>query len=468
MHNRKWHGDKLWYLLNLPSDQLKIIFKESQWGSIKSKRKLYRRKVRTGEIMAPRRPREYEPTDTPEMVRDRLQVAKAVGETAVSQIIGAEQREKLHKLLDETIDQVNINPGYVKGIQIRTGSHTGFIKTPEGEIEYTDPMEANRVSFILEPRSFEPKWTEITQVESLDLPAYKPEKMPKTSRKAVILPDTQIGYRRFGDGTTDPFHDEGAIQVALQLIKDVKPDEVIILGDFLDLPAYGRFEQTEDYAHTTMLAVTYGHQMLAAIRKMNPKCKIVVLEGNHDRRIEKSNRANIAANFSLKQAGESDNFPVLSVPHLVNFKQLGVEYVQAYPAGKYWINERLQVIHGHAVRSGGSTAALLAQTENVSTIFGHVHRIEAHYNTQNVFKGGRTNGAFSPGCLCRIDGAVPSAKGSTNLDGRPVVSYENWQQGLAVVTYEQGDSVFDYHPIYINTFDNHRMVYNGKVYRYEA
>lgn len=465
MHNSKWHGDRLWYLLNLPTEQLRIVFSDHQWDSVRSKRKLYRRKIRAGEITMPRRPRDYETGDTPEMVRDRIQTTKKLGETAMQELISLEQREKLHQLLDETIDQANVNPGFIKGFQIRTGHHTGYIKDSNGEIEYTNPLDSMRMSFVLEPRSFEPKWTEITQVESVELPTYVPEKRPKKTKTAVILPDTQIGFRRFSDGSTDPFHDEKAINVALQIIKDTKPDEVIMLGDFLDLPAFGRFEQTEDYAHTTMMAITYGHQLLAAIRRFNPSCKIVVLEGNHDRRIEKSNRANVAANFTLKQAGLSDNFPVLSVPHLVNFKQLGVEYVEAYPAGKYWINERLQVIHGHVVRSNGSTAAALANSENVSTIFGHIHRMESHYSTQNIYKSGRTNAAFSPGCLCRIDGAVPSAKGSTRLDGRPVLSYENWQQGLAIVTFEPGDGSFNYSPIYINTFDDYKAVHNGKVYK---
>jgi hypothetical protein len=43
---------------------------------------------------------------------------------------------------------------------------------------------------------------------------------------------------------------------------------------------------------------------------------------------------------------------------------------------------------------------------------------------------------ISPGCLCRVDGAVPSVKGSTDVNGRPVVYYENWQQGMAVITYK--------------------------------
>ncbi len=51
--------------------------------------------------------------------------------------------------------------------------------------------------------------------------------------------------------------------------------------------------------------------------------------------------------------------------------------------------------------------------------------------------------AASMGCLARVDGAVPSTKGSKDLDGRPMKVSEDWQQGLGVITYENtGDNKF--------------------------
>lgn len=171
--------------------------------------------------------------------------------------------------------------------------------------------------------------------------------------------------------------------------------------------------------------------------------------------------ANAAAAFGIKIAGAPDSWPVMSVPHLLRLDELDVEYVGGYPAGAYWINDRLQCIHGLKVRSSGSTAKIVSDDERVSTIFGHVHRIEMHYKTVRVRNGGRTNFAFTPGCLCRIDGAVPSTKGSTDVHGRPVLSYEDWQQGLAVVHYNEGDSPFAIEPIYI---DHGRAIFRGKEY----
>ena len=74
---------------------------------------------------------------------------------------------------------------------------------------------------------------------------------------AVALPDPQIGYRRYEDGTLDPFHDEDAMDVALQIVgldHGHPLAQVINLGDFLDLPMYGTYEQETNFAHTAQLA----------------------------------------------------------------------------------------------------------------------------------------------------------------------------------------------------------------------
>jgi hypothetical protein len=42
--------------------------------------------------------------------------------------------------------------------------------------------------------------------------------------------------------------------------------------------------------------------------------------------------------------------------------------------------------------------------------------------------------SWSLGCLCRIDGAVPSTRGGVDEFGRPVRRVESWQHAIAVVT----------------------------------
>jgi hypothetical protein len=66
--------------------------------------------------------------------------------------------------------------------------------------------------------------------------------------------------------------------------------------------------------------------------------------------------------------------------------------------------------------------------------------------------------AISPGCLCRIDGAVPSVHGSIGVDGRPAIYHENWQQGVSVITYKPEGS-FHVELVHI---DEGKTLYQGQ------
>jgi len=264
---------------------------------------------------------------------------------------------------------------------------------------------------------------------------------------AAILPDPQIGFRDLSTGL-DPFHDEKAIDVALQIIgyleEHDRVDSVINLGDFLDLPAQGRFEQEPAFAFTTQHAINRGHKFLQQQRAAaGPRAKIVLIEGNHDKRMEKFIMTNAASTLGLKKANMPDTMPVMSLPYLLRLDEIGVEYIDAYPAGAYWLNDKLRAVHGSKVRSGGSTAAAYTNdSPHISTIFGHVHRQELQSKTVFDRLGPIKSIAVSPGCLCRVDGAVPSVNGATKIDGSPAVYYENWQQGMAVIMYKPTGEFF--------------------------
>lgn len=287
----------------------------------------------------------------------------------------------------------------------------------------------------------------------------KPAKAPKRSanllrgwKTAVILPDPQFGYRLI-DGVLDPFHDPKAIDVALQVLAavthDSRVDEIVNLGDFLDLPAHSRYDQFPNWQNTTQAAVQAGHHFLAQQRATSPRSKVVVLEGNHDKRISDRVRDFNAASYGLKRADIPDDWPVLSTPFLLSVTDLKVEWLDGYPARKYWLNDWIKCIHGTIVRSSGSTASAYSRSERTSTIFGHIHRLEVHHTTQQDRSGAVRLFAATPGCLCRVDGAVPSVKGATDLSGRPIKNFEDWQQGMVVLRYREDDPRYALDTIHI-------------------
>lgn len=335
--------------------------------------------------------------------------------------------------------------------KVRIGQYQMLTKNNDTQEAEIHDLRAD--SLILTPKWADgPKWPVVQPAAPVVI---QPTEVPHVDRSiykvAVVLPDPQIGFRYdHRNKSLDPFHDELAMAVALQAIRLIQPDIIINLGDFLDFASFGKYVQEPAFAHTTQAAIDRGHLFLCEQQAAAPFAHIVLFEGNHDRRLQNSVIANAQAAFGLQRANMPESWPVMSVPNLLRLEELGVEYVDAYPAGRYWINDRLNCTHGHIVRSNGSTARAVADDERVSQIFGHIHRIEMHYKTVNVRDGGRTNIAISPGCLCRIDGAVPSTKGSTDSFGRAVTQYENWQQGLAIVTYEPGDGPFSVEHVYID------------------
>lgn len=353
----------------------------------------------------------------------------------------------------QIIEQNGLDPedlGKVSKISI--SNYQGMYKDENGDAQVVD-LEASRI--ILSPTwDSGPEWPVIQQPAPV---VYKPN--PSKPKKAegwelaVILPDTQIGYYQYGDSDFDTFHDPVAIACAMSVLNYLQRkhgvDQVLWLGDFLDLPEQSRWAQEPSFARTTQSAIEEGYNILAKAKALAPDAHHVLIEGNHDKRLGDYSKRNAMASYGLKRADAPESWPVLSVPYLLRLDELGVEYIDAWPAGEYWINDKLRAIHGHKVASSSSTANLTVKdSPNISTIFGHIHRIEMQYKTIHERTGPIRSVAHSPGCLCRVDGAVPSFHSATHLSGKPAVHWENWQQGLSVVWYHP-DGRFHIIPIHI-------------------
>lgn len=261
-------------------------------------------------------------------------------------------------------------------------------------------------------------------------------------KRAVILPDIQFGYFRDTHDILHPIQDEAALDVALQLVKEINPHVIVMVGDNMDNCELGKYRHSPAFARTMQATIDRAGLFCAQLRSICPEAEIIWLCGNHEQRLTDFILDNAKAAFGLKKANAPDSWPVLSVPELCRLDEYGVTFVPGYPASSFWINERLKVIHGNKVNSNGSTVHKYLTKERVSTISGHIHRVEMGHITRESHDGPRTIMAMSPGCLARIDGVVPSTKGGIDLDGLPIPSTEDWQQAIGVVTYEEGDGKF--------------------------
>jgi len=316
-----------------------------------------------------------------------------------------------------------------------------------------------------------PEWPVIQPgpAVKVSIPKIKPN--TDTWKHGLILPDMQVGYYHGPDGELVSTHDERAIDLALQIIKKDNPSLIVLVGDNLDLPEFGRYRVSQAYSATTQAALNYTTELMWRIRQAAPNATIKWLAGNHEERLPNYIMDNAGAAFGLKQGkhpalpATESKYPVLSVPHLCHLDESDVEYLPGYPANEYWINERLKIIHGKFVKSRGSTSHKYLDTERVSVVYGHIHRIEDNHRTLDKWGGSSTIRAASPGCLAKCDGAVPSTKGGLDLYGRPLTVVEDWQQGIASVLYkDDGDHQFHYnnHP-----FIDYTVEFRGKIYEQE-
>lgn len=276
----------------------------------------------------------------------------------------------------------------------------------------------------------------------------------------VVLPDMQIGYYRHPNGDLEPTHDPAAIDVAISLVRHLRPGRVVLLGDNLDLPEFGKYRLTPAFAGTTQATIDYATEVMARLRAAAPDAAIDWLAGNHEERLQNWLTDNARAAFGLRRGNAPEGWPVLSVPHLCHLDDHGVTYHPGYPASDLWLTSNLKIIHGDRVKSRGSTAHKYLDEQKVSVIYGHIHRIERAHRTREDIDGPAEIMAASPGCLARIDGAVPSTKQGLDLDGRPLMRCEDWQQGVGVVTIHDGED-WDYETARIR---DGRAYFRGQVY----
>lgn len=337
--------------------------------------------------------------------------------------------------------------GRVERIHLK--SWQGLTKDEAGNAIVTD-MHGEGLSLV--PKWADgPAWPVIQQAPlvTIQQPARVPVPKREGWRRFVILPDVQVGYFHKG-GKLIPIHDERALWCALALIEAADPDGVIVGGDVIDLSEASRFRKHRVFRETTQPSIDRVGLLAAEIRgRVRDECEIVITEGNHDVRLGLLLLDNAAAAYGLRRANTPESWPVMSLPFLCRFEDYGVRYLAGYPAAVYWLNDRLLARHGDKVRSKGSTAHMYLDDERHSTIYFHVHRIEEAWRTRLTHKGPRSFMAASPGCLCRIDGAVPGVEAGYGKDGTPVATANNWQQACAVVDVENGEGRFTYEAVRI-------------------
>lgn len=418
----RWAGQDLKFLIELPVDELRILYPEQTIKNLK------------------RRKQEY------------LKKARAIVERPAS---GEQERDdELDRLAAAFKDAgLNFSKDDLSKAD-RAGFHVGYIRNADGEIEYTKPLP--HVDF---GRGNGNK-TSAVNLEPVTAAIIRPSRIKPLNRDHKVLfvmSDAQIGYRRIGDELR-PIHDERAIASALQLAKDLNPDIVVDCGDTVDFAELSRHPIDSDHFQNTLQpSLQRTHELFAEFTSVTPNAeKRVTVDSNHVKRLGDYVLRNAFPLYGVKAADEM--YPALSYPGLLKLDKVGWDFIGGYHNAEYEYADDLAFIHGTFAVSGGSTASKLARANHDRNIIqGHKHSMESHFHTD---RRGRYFGAFVVGALCRIDGVVPSYHSAIDQFNQPVQRYENWQNGVMVIKdYGGGNYQFDQVAI-----RNGIINYNGKTY----
>ena len=124
----------------------------------------------------------------------------------------------------------------------------------------------------------------------------------------MVLPDMQIGYFRNSAGDLESTHDEVALDISLAIIRELNPELIVMVGDNLDLPEFGKYRLSSAYALTTQVSIDRATTLCAQLRSAAPLARIVWLSGNHEERLVNYVLGNAKSAFALKRGNTPESW----------------------------------------------------------------------------------------------------------------------------------------------------------------
>jgi len=227
-----------------------------------------------------------------------------------------------------------------------------------------------------------------------------------------------------------PFHSPEAVNLLYQVLDLVNPELVVDHGDTMDCHAISKYEKDPSERIPLNAEVLLASTHFGVVKSITPSAELLWLTGNHEDR----KRRLIWGMADDRAAGEVLTLPAvvdaLQWENLLGIRDLGWEVVE-YPDHKL-LHNRLILKHGDVVRAGsGATARAEYAKYRKSGMSGHSHRIG--YFGQRDYNG--THGWWEIGMLGKIE--------------HRYVSWADWLQGFAVVTWAKDYRKFSVEQIHV-------------------
>lgn len=217
-----------------------------------------------------------------------------------------------------------------------------------------------------------------------------------------------------------PFHDRTAVETAFAHAKAMKPDLVLLDGDFADFYSVSFFDKDPRRRFRLADEIEWVKTFLEFTRDTFPKAKIVAKEGNHEERLAR-NIWKDAPDLACVRL--PDGSPCVDLGVLLDYDGFGIEGVgNKQPV---LLGEHLYVLHGHEFRAPmtnpvNPARGLFLRTKT-NAICGDMHQTSQH--TESGLD--HTISTWSIGCLCNLRPAY--------------MPLNKWNHGFAMVESHRGN-----------------------------
>lgn len=238
----------------------------------------------------------------------------------------------------------------------------------------------------------------------------------------VFLPDVHLSC---ADHTT--------LSTVFRFLELTQPEVITQIGDLLDCYQLSSFDKNPARALQLMDEVELARKFWATIRNLCPNARLVMLEGNHEDRLNRLICRNPAF-YGITSFSWAD---------ILDLQKYNVEWKPYRSRVMY--RDCLIVTHGSRVGKYGGMLEL--ESRGISGVSGHTHRLRAYHKTTEA----GTVSWFEAGYLGSIK--------STDYD---YLHYQpDWQQGFVAGWYSQEMKRYQLHAVEIH---NHMFLWNGTTF----
>lgn len=246
--------------------------------------------------------------------------------------------------------------------------------------------------------------------------------MPKRgSHTVLILPDAHF-----------PFIDQLAWSTAMAAGRKLKPQRTVLLGDLINGTPFSRHavRELKEIARRDFktFEIDPANAALDEIEGFT-KGEIAITAGNHDAWPERA-----AAQLGKELASV---FPLFDPAHLLTGHRKRVKWIKygrdvSLPGYHYEITPDFWAFH-EVTHARNAVSKTLDALPTVSSVFGHVHRVQSEARSVMVGNDRRVVESFTPGCLCELSPRFMGGKPST------------WVHAIGVAYVKNDLSSFDMH-----------------------